>query len=547
MKRAALAALLSCAAFAQSQPPRAFDISSVQASPRATWAKTPVNALQGGYLTGDRYELRRATMLDLIHAAYDLDPAHIYGGPTWLDYDKFDVSAKTAPGTRPDALRQMLQALLADRFKLTVKPETQELPAYVLTVAKDQSKLKPAESPGGEGCQNVPATPGPGGPPMATIRCRGVTMDQFISALRRLAPAFFENLPAVNSTSLEGAWDMDLKYPPRGFRIDPSGETTVMNANGLFDALDKQLGLKLELGKAPQAVLTVESVNEQPAPDPPGVAAALPPLPAPEFEVASLRPCDSDGARLAPLRVEPGGRVTGCMPLSTLFYQAFNTNAQQRPVGLPKALEDTGLSNRISIVAKAPAGVFPAFADAAQTRETLNVMLRALLVDRYKIAYHYEDRPVDAFTLAAAKPKMTKADPSQRTGCTRQNDAGPSLDKIVCKNITMAQFAEQVLAFYPAARYPVLDGTHLDGAWDFTLEFNPVAGLMRQMQAEVRARAATEAGAPQPAADAASEPPSGPTNLAEAIEKQIGLKLESHKRSEPVLVIDHMDEKPSDN
>lgn len=545
MTRAALAAVLSCAAFAQPQSPRTFDIASVQVSPRSTWAKTPVNSLQGGYLVGDRYELHRATMVDLIHTAYGVDADKIYGGPNWLDYDKFDVSAKTAPGTRPEALRQMLQALLADRFKLAVKPDTQPVPAYVLRV-KDQSKLKPSESAGGEGCQNIPfAGPG-GGPPMNTIRCRGVTMDEFASALRRIAGAYFENLPAVNSTALEGAWDIDLKYPPRGFRIDPSGAVTAIDPNGLPDALDK-LGLKLELGKAPQPVLTVESVNEQPAPDPPGANAALPALPAPQFEVASLRPCDADVLRLEPLRLEPGGRVTGCMPLSALFYQAFNTNAQQQPVGLPKSLQDNGLNARINIVAKAPAGVFPNYAvDAAETRETLNEMIRALLVDRYKITFHYEDRPVDADTLVATKPKMTKADPSERTGCNRQgNDPGTPV-KLICKNITMAQFAEQLLALYPAARYPVADGTHLEGAWDFTIEFNPIAGLSQQL-AQLRARAAAEAGTPQAAADAASEPASGPANVAEAMEKQIGLKLESHKRPEKVLVIDHMEEKPTDN
>lgn len=230
----------------------------MQVSPRDTWAKTPVNSLQGGYLTGDRYELHRATMVDLIHVAYNIGSDKIYGGPSWLDYDKFDVIAKTAPGTRPDTLRQMLQSLLADRFRLAVKADTQALPAYVLSVAKDRIKLKPAENSGSEGCQNVPRQPGPGGPFLSTIHCRGVTMDEFASALRRLAPAFFENLPAVNSTSLDGTWDIDLQYPPRGVRFDPSGGATVMNANGLFDALDKQLGLKLELGKAPQPVLTVE-------------------------------------------------------------------------------------------------------------------------------------------------------------------------------------------------------------------------------------------------------------------------------------------------
>lgn len=235
------------------------------------------------------------------------------------------------------------------------------------------------------------------------------------------------------------------------------------------------------------------------------------------------------------------------MPVFSLFNQAFNFNIQQQPAGLPKSIQDGGPATRINIAAKAPTGVFPNYSvDAALTRESLNAMLRALLVDRYKIAYHYEDRSVDAYTLVAAKPKMTKADPSERTGCTRQSELA-SGTKITCKNITMAQFAEQLLALYPAARYRVLDGTHLDGAWDFAIEFNPLVGLLQEAQAQARARATTQPGAPPAPAAEASEPLSGPSDVAQAMEKQIGLKLESHKRPEKVLVIDHMEEKPTDN
>jgi uncharacterized protein (TIGR03435 family) len=53
-------------------------------------------------------------------------------------------------------------------------------------------------------------------------------------------------------------------------------------------------------------------------------------------------------------------------------------------------------------------------------------MLRALLVDRFKMAVHYEDRPVDVYTLVAAKPKFRKADPSNRTGCTNGPPQAPS-------------------------------------------------------------------------------------------------------------------------
>lgn len=519
----------------------AFDITDVRVSPRATWAKTPPNAMQGGFLIGDRYELRRATMLDLIARAYGVPSDKVYGGPPWLDYDKFDVVAKARPGTKPPALNQMLQTVLEDRFKLVVKHDVQPLPAYVLTLEKDQSKLKSAEAPG-SGCQNQPPgiRTGPGGPPDAEIRCTGVTMDQFAVSLRQLASGYFDNLPVVNSTGLEGYWDIDLKYPPRVFRISAQGAEPIDNGGGVFTSVQRELGLKLELGKAPQEVLSVDSVLEQPSPNAPGVEVALPPLPPPQFEVASIRPCEG-AVRMAPPRFEAGGRVTAaCVPLLLLLRQSLESTGNDQLPGLPKFLQGNSPDTQVSLVAKAPDGIAPNPTDPA-TRDLMNSMMKALLADRYKLAYHYENRQVDALTLVATKPKLTKADPSERTGCTRASGLGTGT-KLTCKNITMQQFAEQILGFYPAARYPVQDGTHLEGAWNFTIEFNPALGLLQDLQSQVRARAGGDA---PPALDDSA--PSRPANLAEAIEKQTGLKLETHKRNEPVLVIDHMEEKPTDN
>ena len=531
-----------------------FEIASVQVSPRATWAKTAPNAMQGGFLAGDRYEIHRATMLDLIRLAYRVDADKIYGGPSWLDYDRFDIVAKTAPGTRAETLRRMLQSLLADRFQLVVMPDTKPLPAYVLSAGKDQPKLKAAEGASAEDCKNTQTRLNASGPPTAEIRCQSVTIDEFVSGLRRLATAFFEGLPLVNSTHIEGSWDIDLKYPARVMRITPGGIESE-NGNSLFEAVEKQLGLKLELGKTPQQVLSVESAREQPTPDPAGTGDALPPLPPPQFEVAAIRACDTNapltgGTRPAIVtpRIEPGGRVTAtCYPLLLLLRQALNLVASQDIVGLPKSLQGSTIANLISITGRAPAGTAPnEVIDAARTRDILNPMLKDLLVDRYKLTYHYEDRPTDALTLVATKPKLTRADASGRTGCSQSNQSGLTAVKLTCRNITMAQFAEQILGIYPAARYPVVDGTHLDGAWDFVVECNPLGVLLQQLSAQQSALGARgDATANNDVPELAG--PAGPTNLAEAIEKQIGLKLETHKRPAPVLVIDHMEDTPTDN
>ena len=83
-------------------------------------------------------------------------------------------------------------------------------------------------------------------------------------------------------------------------------------------------------------------------------------------------------------------------------------------------------------------------------------MLEALIVDRFKIVSHYEERPLDAWTLTAVKPKLAKADPAGRTGCIRERRTEKSTEpsqRLICRNITMAQFANrfpltiQILSF----------------------------------------------------------------------------------------------------
>ena len=93
---------------------------------------------------------------------------------------------------------------------------------------------------------------------------------------------------------------------------------------------------------------------------------------------------------------------------------------------------------------------------------------------------HYEDRPVDTYTLVAVKPKLTEADPANRTGCARQSQQQQGralIVRFVCHNITMAQFAEQIEGYDPDIYYPVLDGTGITGAWDFTLDYDAMANL----------------------------------------------------------------------
>ena len=504
--------------------------------------------MQGGFLSGNRYVLKQATMVDLISTTYGVEAEKVLGGPNWLEFDRFDIIAKVPPGTPPATLKLMLQALLADRFKLLVHKDTKLMDAFVLMEGTGKPKLKEADASGAPGCQTQTLPPEPGKIPQITATCHSVTMEAFAEKVRQMASGYLTS-PAVDTTNIKGAWDFEIKWTPRGF-IAQDG------AISIFDAIDKELGLKLEFSKYPMPILVVDSVNEKPTDNPPGIKQTLPPLPA-EFEVAALKPSLPD-TRPGGRGFQPGGRIDfTAIPLSTLIGAAwdFNVFAGDEIAGAPKWVN----SAKFDLVAKAySAGPTAAGSAASQSIvpdidiDDLRLMLRALLIDRLKMVVHYEDRPQIAYTLVAAKPKLKPADPVNRTGCktgaapiTKDSKPGPMLVQAVCHNMTMAQFAEQLPTL--AGLYisnAVIDASGIEGAWDFTLSFSPVPPVMN-LGGDGGGGGATPP-PPGPGNGAAPEvaDPSTALSLFEAVERQLGMKLQMHKRPFPTLVIDHVEEKP---
>ena len=158
----AVTAVFSGSVLGQAPAPRpAFDVAGIQISTR------PQPGMRGGQPRGNRYEIRNATMVDLIRTAYNVQPEKISGGPTWLEWNRFDIAALAPEKTSPDRLREMLKALLAERFKLVVREDMVPTTAMALKV-KGTHKLKESSSPGG-GC-NTRARRDPMGSPKSLRR-----------------------------------------------------------------------------------------------------------------------------------------------------------------------------------------------------------------------------------------------------------------------------------------------------------------------------------------------------------------------------------------
>jgi uncharacterized protein (TIGR03435 family) len=521
-------------------PAAAFEIADVHVAPPRRFP-----FMDGGALRGDRYIVHQATMVDLIAAAYGLDPSNVQGGPIWLETDRFDIIAKAPPTTSKDTIKLMLQSLLADRFKLVVHNGSAPMPAYVLTAGKSKPRLKEADDSGKSDCQyqEPPKDLAPGTVPYIAFSCHNTTMETFANDLHEWAGGYLTN-PVVDSTGLKGAWDFDIKWTGRG-QLSKAGADGI----SIFDAVDKQLGLKLDLQTAPRPVLIVDSVNQKPTPNRPDLEKVLPTPPPAQFEVATIKPSKPD--------TESRGRINGDqvnlqatnLKFMITFAWDLNPNDPEELVGAPKWLD----TDKFDILAKVSSDVqMDAGPNGLRIAiEDLRQMLRAILIDRFRMQVHMEDRPVNAYTLIAVNPKLKKADPLSRTRCKEgpgpdgkdPRIANPVLNRLLtCQNMTMAQIGDELQRVAAGYIYsPVLDGTGIKGSWDFTLSFSS-ADL-------TQARAA---GSPAPASDGSSaastaSDPSGAVSLFDAVNRQLGLKLEKQRRPSPVLVIDHIEEKPTEN
>jgi len=505
--------------------------------------------MTGGLGRGGRYQLRQATMVDLIRTAYGINADNVVGGPAWLESDRFDIFAQAPPNTSMDAIPGMLQALLADRFGLVLHKDTKPLPSFVLSAGKGKPNLKEAvEGGGAPGCSpEYPQGPPPAGTiPMLTVNCHSVTLQAFGDAIHNFAGGYLTS-PVVDATGLKGNWDITIRWNGRG-----------TNGVSIFEAVEKQLNLKLEFQKYPSAVMVVDKVNEQPTPNPPGLSTKMPPPPPAEFEVADIKPAQP-GSPQRGGGFMPGGRIDlRGFPLKQMVAAAWELPPNSDIPGAPKWM-DTAQFDLIAKVATAGPITNPNAPPIAI--DDLRAMLRHLLEERFKLKAHFEDRPMNAYTLVAAKPKMKKADPENRTGCKSGpapmvKDAPPGLPmfQAVCQNITMAEFASRLQQIAPVyLTYAPTDATGIEGRYDFTLAFSPIPPNMMGgggrrggdgvASPTINAPPATAGGGATPEA---SEPVAA-LSLFDALTRQLGLKLEMQKRSLPVLVIDHIEEKPTDN
>jgi uncharacterized protein (TIGR03435 family) len=214
------------------QAPLSFDAATVKVN-KSGEDRESADLQPGGQTT-----VRNATLRHLVMSAYKVDYDAVTGGPSWLDSDRFDVIAKAAPGTSQDDRRRMLQTLLAERFKLAVHREPKVMAVYALTVGKDAPALKKSVGESGpRGCREAG---------VGHVDCRNMTMAALAAWLPHLSMI---DLPVVDATNLDGAYDFTLDWTP-----DRTG-------NSILDAVQSRLGVKVERRRQTIEAIVIDQVD----------------------------------------------------------------------------------------------------------------------------------------------------------------------------------------------------------------------------------------------------------------------------------------------
>jgi uncharacterized protein (TIGR03435 family) len=256
MKPLILILLFALAAMpAASQTPAqkpSFEVASIK--PATPGDRAKFATMQGGH----QFAVRNYRVKDLFAFAYNLPPRLVSGGPAWADIDAYNILAAT-PGEAPpdrDGQMAMMRTLLADRFMLTFHIEPKEFSVYLLTVVKGGIRFN--ESAKSDEQHPLAATIFPA--EKAFVPARNVTMGQFASMLQRGVL----DRPVVDKTNLTAKYDFDLEwaYDDTQFtgNLPPIASENATKPD-LFAALQQQLGLRLDSGRAMVDTVVIDSVQ----------------------------------------------------------------------------------------------------------------------------------------------------------------------------------------------------------------------------------------------------------------------------------------------
>jgi uncharacterized protein (TIGR03435 family) len=287
----------------------AFEVASIKPSPSIQQVAAQIQAGQmhvGMGIRGTTVDIGFMSLADLIATAYRVKPYQVTA-PDWARVERYDILAKIPDGASAEQVPEMLQALLAERFHLTMHRENREQPIYALVVGPDGPKMAPSEpdpapqappaggralaTPAGDvnvqqtGRGSVTVTGSTTGTTRMTMTPDGVMrMEMSKMSMPALAEAIrpMVERPVIDETKLEGDFQIALELPMQdlmnvaraqagalglpGPALPAAGGPAIASDPGgsaIFSSVQK-LGLRLESRRAPVETIVVDGIDRTP-------------------------------------------------------------------------------------------------------------------------------------------------------------------------------------------------------------------------------------------------------------------------------------------
>lgn len=296
---------------APSAAPLAFDVASIKPSEDIMVAVGAGRQPHVGLKVDNQsVDIGYYTLAQLITYAYKVK-AYQITGPDWMKTAHWDIAATLPEGSNKDQIPEMMQALLADRFKLVIHHDTKEMPVLALEVGKGGVKMPvsppdppPADKPDdkdttvvdtGNGQVRVKSTGtigaggstqisgGPAGNVKVSVDGGMMHMESSKMTMEILTQQLTQFLqqPVIDKTELKGTYvaavnisieDLQAIARSAGFAVGAAGPSA--NASGvpstadpsggsIYESIEK-LGLKLNKEKLPVDVIVVDHLEKAP-------------------------------------------------------------------------------------------------------------------------------------------------------------------------------------------------------------------------------------------------------------------------------------------
>jgi uncharacterized protein (TIGR03435 family) len=396
------------------------------------------------------YRISNYTVRELLRFAYSLDDDHILGLPPWADTERFDIEQQFATEPAAGEVQALVRDLLALQFNLTTHVEQRDVPAFVLV--RTGAQLGPRLRASAMDCIRQPIT-GPAGVMPCQLRLGeqgiygvGMTMARFASELSGSGYVRLDR-PVVDRTGLTGTFDMEMSVVrlERRQAQQAGGNIVVTSVRSELPfptILERELGLALESGSAPQDVMVVDRLT------PPTLAPPLTPRP-------------------------PGLRIVFARQQTSAPEPAFEVaSVKQNTSGVLRQL----LADRFQLVTRIAVREQPVFA------------LTTAASDRRAGSRLRPGSPAECIDRGSGPVRVP---PGELPSCGALR-AGPG--RISGRSVTMVQFIGYLT---PRVERVAIDRTDMPGLLDIDLEWTPDAGRRAALERDFGASVAVDANVPE--------------------------------------------------